>query len=45
MSYTVSSIMRLNKEDLVTTLIDYQGKSNNSLDELKNHANELKTKL
>ena len=45
MSYTVSSIMRLNKEDLVRTLIDYQGKPNNSLDELKNHVNKLKTEL
>ena len=45
MSYTVSSIMRLNKEDLVRMLIDYQGKPNNSLDELKNHVNKLKTEL
>ena len=34
--------MRLNKEDLVRMLLDYQGKFNNILDELKNDLNELK---
>ena len=37
--------MRLNKEDLVRMLLDYQGKFNNILDELKNDLNELKTKF
>ena len=37
--------MRLNKEDLVRMLLDYQGKFNNNLDELKNNMNELKTKF
>ena len=35
----------LNKEDLVRMLLDYQGKFNNILDELKNDLNELKTKF
>ena len=34
MSYTESSLMRLNKEDLVRMLLDYQGKFNNIFDEL-----------
>ena len=37
--------MRLNKEDLVRMLLDYQGKFNNILDELKNDLHELKTKF
>ena len=45
MSHTESSLMRLNKEDLVRTLLDYQGKFNNILDELKINLNELKTKF
>ena len=45
MSYTESSLMRSNKEDLVRMLLDYQGKFNNILDELKNDLNELKTKF
>ena len=45
MSHTESSLMRLNKEDLVRMLLDYQGKFNNILDELKNDLNELKTKF
>ena len=36
--------MRLNKEDLVKMLLDYQGKFNNILDELKNDLHEVKTK-
>ena len=44
MSHTESSLMRLNKEDLVRMLLDYQGR-NNILDELKNDLNELKTKF
>ena len=42
MSYTESSLMRLNKEDLVRMLLDYQRKFNNIFDELKNDLNELK---
>ena len=45
MSHTESSLMRLNKEDLVRMILDYQGKFNNILDELKNDQNELKTKF
>ena len=45
MSHTESSLMRLNKEGLVRMLLDYQGKFNNILDELKNNLNELKTKF
>ena len=45
MSHTESSLIRLNKEDLVRMLLDYQGKFNNILDELKNDLNELKTKF
>ena len=45
MSHTESSLMRLNKEDLVRMLLDFQGKFNNILDELKNNVNELKTKF
>ena len=37
--------MCLNKEDLVRMLLDYQGKFNNILDELKINLNELKTKF
>ena len=45
MSHTGSSLIRLNKEDLVRVLLDYQGKLNNILDQLKNYLNELKTKF
>ena len=45
MSHTESSLMRLNEEDLVRVLLDYQGKLHNILDELKNNLNELKTKF
>ena len=45
MSDTESSLMRLNKEDLVKILLDYQGKFDNILDELKNDLNKLKTKF
>ena len=45
MSHTESSLMRLNKEDLVRMLLDYRGKLNDVLDELKNDLNELKTKF
>ena len=45
MPYTEPSLMRSNKEDLVRMLLDYQGKFNNILDELKDNLNELETKF
>ena len=42
MWHTESLLMHLNKEDLVRMLLDYQGKFNNILDELKSDLNELK---
>ena len=45
MPHTESSLMRLDKEDLVRMLLDYEGKFNNILDEPKNGQNELKTKF
>ena len=45
MSHTELSLMPLNKEDLVRMLLDYQGKFNDILDELKINLNELKTKF
>ena len=45
MSHTESSLMRLNKEDLVRMLLDYREKLTDVLDELKNDLNELKTKF
>ena len=45
MSYTESSLMRLNKEDLVRISLDYQGTFSNILDQLRNNLNELKTKF
>ena len=45
MSYTEPSLMRSNKEDLVRMLLDYQGKFNNILDELKDNLNKLETKF
>ena len=37
--------MKQNKEDLVRLLLDYQGKFNSILDDLKNNFDELKTKF
>ena len=45
MLHTELSLMCLNKEDLVRMLLDYHGKFNNILDELKSNLNELKTKF
>ena len=45
MSHIESSLMHLNKEDLVKMLLDYHEKFNNILDELKSDLNELKTKF
>ena len=36
---------KLNKEDLVRLLLDYQGKFNSILDDLKNNFDKLKTKF
>ena len=43
--WIVSSLMRLNQEDLVRMLRDYHAKFNNILDELKNDLSELKSKF
>ena len=45
MNHTESSLMKLNKEDLVRLLLDYQGKFNSFLNGLKNNFDELKTKF
>ena len=45
MDQTEASLMKLNKEDLVRLLLDYQGKFNSILDDLKNNFDELKTKF
>ena len=45
MSHSESSLMHLNKEDLVRMLLGYQGKFNNILHELKNDLNGLKTRF
>ena len=44
MSYTESSIMRLNK-DLLRMLLNYHGRFNNILDQLKDDLNKLTTKF
>ena len=43
MGHTESSLMKLNKEDSVRLLLDYQGKFKSVLDDLKNKSDELKT--
>ena len=45
MDHTEGSLMKLNKEDLVRLLLDYQGKCNSILDDLKNNFDELKEKM
>ena len=45
MDHTEASLMKLNKEDLVPLLLDYQGKFNSILDDLKNKFDELKAKF
>ena len=45
MDHTEASLMKLNKEDLVRFLLDYQGKFNSILDDLENNFDELKTKF
>ena len=45
MDHTEASLMKLNKEDLVRLLLDYQGKFNSILDDLKNKFDELEAKF
>ena len=42
MNHTESSLMKLNKEDLVRLLLDYQGKFNSFLNGLKNNFDNLR---
>ena len=45
MDHTESSLTKLDKEDLVRLLLDYRGKSDSIVDDLKNNFDDLKTKL
>ena len=45
MDHTESSLMKLNKEDLVRLLMDYQGKVYSISDDSKNDFGELKAKF
>ena len=45
MDHTESFLMRLSKEALLRLLLDYQGKFNSILDDLKKNFDELKTKF
>ena len=45
MNHTKASLMKLNKEDLVRLLLDYQGKFDSILDDLKNNFDKLKTRF
>ena len=45
MAHNEASLMKLNKEDLVTITLDYQGKYNNILDDLKKDISDLKGDL
>ena len=45
MDRTKSSLMKLNKDDLVLLLLDYKGKFNSILDDLKNNFDEIKGKF
>ena len=45
MDHTESFLMRLSKEVLLRLLLDYQGKFNSILDDLKKNFDELKTKF
>ena len=40
MDHTESSLMKLNKKDLVRLLLDYQGKFNSILDDLKEYSGQ-----
>ena len=45
MAHNDSPLMKLNKEDLVRITLDYQGKFNNILDDLKKDISDLKSDL
>ena len=45
MAHNEASLMKLNKEDLVRITLDYQGKFNNILDDLKKDISDLKSDL
>ena len=45
MDHTEASLVKLNKEDLVRLLLDYQGQFYSILDGLKNNFDEVKTKF
>ena len=45
MDHTKSYLMKLNKEDLVRLLLDYQGKFNSVLDDSKINFDEIETKF
>ena len=44
-AHNEASLMKLNKEDLVKITLDYQGKFNNILDDLKKDISDLKSDL
>ena len=45
MAHNEASLMKLNKEDLVRITLDYQGKFNNILEDLKKDISDLKSDL
>ena len=45
MHLTDSSLINLNKKDLLRLLLDYQGKFNSILDDLKNNIDQLKSRF
>ena len=45
MDHTKASLMKLNEKDLVRLLLDYQGKFDSILDDLKNNFDKLKTRF
>ena len=45
MAHNEASLMKLNKKDLVRITLDYQGKFNNILDDLKKDIFDLKSGL
>ena len=45
MAHNDSSLMKLNKEDLVRITLDYQGTFSNILDDLKKDISDLKSDL
>ena len=45
MAHNEASLMKLNKEDLVMIILNYRGKFNNVLDDLKKDISDLKSDL